>query len=498
MSATAPSQHRTEHRTHAQQLADFVVRASYHDLSPQTRSRLKDHVLDTLGCAIGALGGEPVRAARDYVREMGGTPQCTLIGGGRTSLDRAAFFNSTLVRYLDFMDNFLAEGETCHPSDNFGALLSSAEYAKRGGREFLTALAVAYEVQCRLTQAAPIMRNGFDHTTQLSYSVAAGASKLLGLSAEQTANAMSIAGVNCVALGVIRSEPLSQWKGLASAHTAGDALRATLLARGGITGPVAVFEGHSGFNEALETRCHVDWSREGLDLIHRILIKRYNAEVHAQSALEGIIELARQHRIRGSQVRDITIDIFHTAYDIIGGGGFGPKDKVATKEQADHNLFYLAAVALLDGDVGPSQFTPQRIRRRDVQTLMQKVTVRPSRLYTWRYPDEMCCKIVIRLKNGEKYSIKKTGYEGFFTTPMPWPKIVEKFQRLTERFTTAPLRRQIIDAAQNLEQLESISKLTSLLARARLPASLRGRMRNRTRAAAGARGRNGSVNPVRR
>src|SRR2546425_113726 len=83
------------------------------------------------------------RTRRDYVREMGGTPQCTLIGGGRTSLDRAAFFNSTLVRYLDFMDNFLAEGETCHPSDNFGALLSSAEYAKRGGREFLTALAVA-------------------------------------------------------------------------------------------------------------------------------------------------------------------------------------------------------------------------------------------------------------------------------------------------------------------------------------------------------------------
>src|SRR5437899_11324554 len=72
--------------TQAQQLADFVVRASYHDLSAQTVSRLKEHVLDTLGCAIGALDGTPVRAAHQYVREMGGTPQCTLIGGGRSSV----------------------------------------------------------------------------------------------------------------------------------------------------------------------------------------------------------------------------------------------------------------------------------------------------------------------------------------------------------------------------------------------------------------------------
>src|SRR5204862_959229 len=122
-------------------------------------------------------------------------------------------FNSALVRYLDFMDSFLAAGETCHPSDNFGALLAVAEYAGRSGRDLLTALGVAYEVQCRLTRAAPIMRNGFDHTTQLSYSIAAGASKLLGLDRDRTANALGIAGADCVFLAVIRPEPISQWKG---------------------------------------------------------------------------------------------------------------------------------------------------------------------------------------------------------------------------------------------------------------------------------------------
>ena len=74
--------------THAQRLADFVVRASYHDFSASALAQLKLHVLDTIGCAIGALDGPPIRAVRQHVRELGGRAQCTLIGGGRSSVDR--------------------------------------------------------------------------------------------------------------------------------------------------------------------------------------------------------------------------------------------------------------------------------------------------------------------------------------------------------------------------------------------------------------------------
>src|SRR5438105_13297062 len=148
--------------TQARRLADFALRTSFTDLSPAILLTLKCHVLDTLGCAIAALGAAPVRAVREHVDELGGTPQCTLIGGGKSNLVAATLYNSVLVRYLDFMDNFLAEGETCHPSDNFGSILAAAEFANRSGRELLTALAVAYQVQCRLTEAAPIMRKGFD------------------------------------------------------------------------------------------------------------------------------------------------------------------------------------------------------------------------------------------------------------------------------------------------------------------------------------------------
>jgi 2-methylcitrate dehydratase len=84
--------------TRAEQLAAFIVRAAYDRLSEAARQQLKIRVLDSLGCAIGALDGEPIRLVRAQLDDFGGTGRCTLIGGGKTAPDRAAFYNSALVR----------------------------------------------------------------------------------------------------------------------------------------------------------------------------------------------------------------------------------------------------------------------------------------------------------------------------------------------------------------------------------------------------------------
>src|SRR5215468_256866 len=232
-------------------MAAFVARASYDDLSEMARRQLKIRVLDSLGCAIGALGGGPVKLLRSQIEDFGGAAHSTLIGGGRTSPDQAAFYNGALVRYLDFNDSYLAKGETCHPSDNLGATLAAAEYARRGGRALMTALAVAYQVQCRLSDVAPVRARGFDHTTQGSFAVAAGVSKILGLDEIRTANAIAICGTAFNALRVTRTGQLSHWKGLAFPNTAACCTRAVFLAMNGITGPLEVFEGDKGFMDAI-------------------------------------------------------------------------------------------------------------------------------------------------------------------------------------------------------------------------------------------------------
>ena len=93
----------------------------------------------------------------------------------------AAFYNTALVRYVDYMDSYLVGGGLCHPSDNTAAILSVSEHANLSGKDFLGALALAYQVESRLTAAIPFMADGFDLTTPLSVSLAAGVSKALGL-----------------------------------------------------------------------------------------------------------------------------------------------------------------------------------------------------------------------------------------------------------------------------------------------------------------------------
>ena len=460
-----------EHTTQVEQLAAFAQRARFEDLSAPVLERLKIHILDTLGCAIGALDSEPTSAVRRMAQAYVDAEQgpCTWIGGGRSAPDRAALVNGALVRYVDFMDNFLAPNQTCHPSDTFAATLAAAEVSELSGRELLTCLAVAYQVFCRLVQVAPVQEAGFDHTVQLAYGVAAGASKALGLTPEQTAHALAIVGASAQGLVVTRAEYLSNWKGLQSADVATSALTGVLLAREGITGPLQVLDGAEGFPKAFKQRVQVEWQREPLDIVLRCSIKAHNAEVHTQPVLEAVLALRQQYNLadRLADVERIDVEVFKQAYDITGSGEeAGDKYDVHSKEQADHSLPYLVAVALLDGEVTPRQFAAERIMRSDVQTLLHKVrTLRDDQL-TRRYPDETPCRVVVELRDGRSVHCEMNDWLGFFARPMPCDEVRKKYDGLTLAHVDDRLRREIADTALNLEQVR-VRDLTALLARAR-------------------------------
>ncbi len=448
--------------TQLQALARFVTRASFDGLSEEAKNDLKIRVLDSLGCALGALRAEPVRMLRAQTEDFGGNRLCTLIGGGKTAPDRAALYNGALIRYLDFMDSYLAKGETCHPCDNIGAILAASEYAKGTGRDFLTAVAVAYQVQCRLSDEAPVRHKGFDHTTQGAYSVAAGVSKSLGLDEGKTANAIAISGAAFNALRVTRTGKLSHWKGLAFPNTAFGATHAAFLAMRGITGPAEVFEGNKGFMDSIAGHFEIDWSKEDLERVRRTIVKKYNAEIHSQSALEGILELKAGHGFSADDIESITVEIFDVAYNIIGGGEEGTKSDVRTKEEADHSLPYMIAIAILDGRVGPKQYLPSHIVKGDVQSLLRKVTVRPDAEYSRVFPDALPCRITVRLTNGRTIAGEKKDYEGFYTRPMSWEQVVKKFTSLCPSSMDTGLRGKIIETVRHLDEVE-VAELTKLL-----------------------------------
>lgn len=449
--------------TDVERLAEFAIHASYDDLSEAARDQLKIRVVDSLGCAIAAMGGEPVQLVRGHVAEFDRGGACTLIGGGQAAPDRAAFYNGALIRYLDYNDGYLAKGESCHPSDNVSAVLAASEYADGSGRDLLVALAVAYQVQCRLSDEAPVRAAGFDHTTQGSYAVAAGVSRALGLEVAAAANALAMSGTAFNALRVTRTGALSHWKGLAYPNTAAGCVRAAFLARQGITGPLGVFEGNKGFIEAIAGPFSIDWSSEDLERVTRTVIKRHNAEIHAQTAIDAALELKRQHRFLAADVDRIEVEVFDVAYKIIGGGEEGDKSIVFTKEDADHSLPYLIAVAILDNEVLPAQFTPERIQRADVQHLLCRVSVRSSQTYSQRFPDEMAVRITVTLHDGCTLDREVTEYPGLNAPPMSWKHVLRKFEQLSRGRVTPEQGRGIASAVQTLDTIR-VSELTRLLA----------------------------------
>jgi 2-methylcitrate dehydratase len=448
--------------TKAEKLAAWAASATFDKIGEDSLEQLKIRALDSLGCAIAALDGEPIRPIRQLTDELGGDGPCTLIGGGRASLDRAAFYNGALVRYLDFMDFTCVTGQTFHCSDNVAAVLSAAEQAGASGKDFLTALAVAYQVQTVLSEKSPLQERGFDHVTQLAYSITAGVARALGLGAVETANAIGINGCGLNALWAVRTGRLSNWKGLASANAAKAAAHGVLLAARGITGPLNIFEGPMGFEGSVGHNFEVDWQSQRLDAVLRSAVKKYNAEAHSQTALEAILELRAEHRIKPERVLRIELEVFKQLLNAIGGGEAGDKTLVESKEQADHSINYLVAVALLDGDVYPAQFKPERIMARDVQELLLKVWPRRADDLTHLYPAELPVRVAIVLKDGRVLAKAKRDYEGFPSRPLSWEGAVRKFDRLVDGFADDGLRASIVEAVERLDEIE-VGELTELL-----------------------------------
>jgi 2-methylcitrate dehydratase len=449
--------------TEAEKLAAFVCRASFDALSASARQQLKIRVLDSIGCAIGALDAPPIGLLRAQVEEFGGNSLSAMIGGGATAPDRASFYNGALVRYLDFMDSYLAKGETCHPSDNLAPVLAAAECADADGAGFLIALAVAYQVHARLSDEAPVRNRGFDHTTQGAYAVGAGVAKALGLDLAYTANAIILSGVGNIALRVTRTGALSHWKGLAYPNTAFIGAHAAFLAMRGITGPAEVFEGNKGFKESVSGDYAIDWSSEDLERVTRTIVKKYNAEIHAQTAIEGALELRQHYGFDGEAVAHVEVDIFDVAHRIIGGGEEGDKTIVRTKEEADHSLQYMLAIALCDGQLLPAQYKEERISAPVVQSLLRRVTVKPNAEFSAWFPEEMACRVAVTLHDGTRLEIEKRDYEGFHTRPMNWETACAKFHLRAAPFVTNEVERAIVDTVSRLEDVK-VRELTRLLA----------------------------------
>jgi 2-methylcitrate dehydratase len=412
----------------ANRLAEYSCRLRFDDLPQPVIHEAKRRFIDSFATAVGAMDADAYHIAKRCALRVQG--QAHLLGGGQSSAEWATFVNGLLIRYLDYNDTYLSL-EPAHPSDNLAPVLAVGELASANGRDLLTAAVLAYEVQCRLCDAASLRKHGWDHVTYGAISSTVAACKLLRLDAVKTAHAIGMAGVANTALRQTRAGELSMWKGCAFANAARNGVFAALLAAEGMTGPAPIFEGELGIMKLLTGPFELPaLGGNGQPfMISSTYLKFWPAEYHSQSAIDAALQL----RPQVGDVRNVSaidIDTFDAAVDIIANepAKWQPK----TRETADHSLPYCTAVALADGDVTLAQFDPKRFFDPRLLDLVAQVKVHRDAALSARYPKGIPNRVTVTLADGRKLVKEVEFPRGHARNPMTDEEVEKKFRQLVE------------------------------------------------------------------
>jgi 2-methylcitrate dehydratase len=439
-------------------LSSYAHSLSYEDLSPEAIHQVKRTVIDTLGCAMGGYLSEPAKIARHLARDIESRTAPSRVLGTQdySSIDLAGFANGVMVRYLDCNDSYFSPGGG-HPSDMIPAALAAADTFKANGHTFITAIALAYEIFCRIADQVP--ESGWDQGIFSVIGAACAAGKVMGLDQEQLGHAISLAAVPNIPLRVTRTGELSMWKGCAAASATRAGIFAAQLASQGMTGPFEPFEGRRGLWEsALGRSVRVD-GFGGADepfKITQTIFKYFPSQIHTQAPIGLALEL--RPKVDISDIDSIHIRSYHSA---VSSASTEPeKWDPKTRETADHSIPFLVAAALQDGDITPATFTNQRITDPALRPLLARMTIEEDSKFTEKYPAEYNCHIEIKTRSGQTHVASTSFPKGHGNNPLDDAEVAAKFRRLA----TPTITEQQCDQALNLLwSLESLGNLDEVL-----------------------------------
>jgi 2-methylcitrate dehydratase len=437
-------------------LSSYACSLSYEDLSPEVVHQVKRTVVDTLGCAMGGYLSEPAKIARRLAGSVTSSMPSRILGTeDYSSMDLAGFANGVMVRYLDCNDSYFSPGGG-HPSDMIPAALAVADTLKADGRTVITAITLAYEVFCRISDQVP--ESGWDQGIFSVIGAACAAGKIMGLDQEQMGHAISLAVTPNIPLRVTRTGELSMWKGCAAASATRAGIFAAQLASEGMTGPFEPFEGRKGVWESAIGR-PVQLDKLGGNgepfRITQTTFKYFPSQIHTQAPIGLALELRPQVEL--SDIESIRIYSYHSA---VSSASTEPeKWDPKTRETADHSIPFLVAVALQDGAVTPASFTSQRINDPALRPLIAKMTIEESPDFTRRYPAEYNCRIEVTTRSGRSYTAATSYPKGHRNNPLDDSEVSAKFRRLATPTITERQGEQALELLWSLEDQTDLDEI---------------------------------------
>jgi 2-methylcitrate dehydratase len=450
------------------QLVNYIADLSFQDLSEAAIESTKDRLLDSLACAMAAHNSAPVEAMRNLALQSSSVCGATVFGTMHSApVSDATLVLGTAVRAHDWNDTYLSK-EPAHPSDNICAAMAVAEAENKTGRDLITGIVLAYELQCRLCDAAAIRKRGWDHVTYASISSTAAAAKLMALTPEQIRHALAIAITTGNYLRQTRIGTISNWKAAAFAKAAKNAVEAALYAKQGVSGPSEIIAGQHGFihqitGDEFDLARHFGGQAGEEFKIVQTYIKYFPSEYHAQSAIWAAIEMREQIGADGWQnIQSIIVETSLHSYEIIGM----ERDKwqPRTKETADHSLPYMTAAALMDGTLTLKQFDEAHLHNKALLDLVQRVECKEVREYTDMYGSSYPNRVTLTMNNGRVFEKEVINPKGHPLNPLSRGEIETKFLKNSDGLLSRSQQDRLIRYVWDLENLGSIKQLMDSVA----------------------------------
>jgi 2-methylcitrate dehydratase len=416
----------------SRELVHYVGSFSERDLTNSLVDAVSLTMLDSIASLIAGFESEPARITARMARSMRSDLKSTVLGYGiTTSPEMATLANGIMLRYSDFND--VSPGG--HFSDMISAVLAVGEAFHSTGTQVMVAIALAYEIAGALA-AAGANAKGWDSPFELP-AVALAVGKLMSLSEDQLANALSLALVAHMPMSVSHEGTLSMWKGCHAAESARCAVFSTMLAREGLTGPCQPFRAKGGLFDHIGSFKALRLPSAGTNgemVIERTTYKRYPSEAATQSVLDMIPAVRAW-----TQPDDISAILIELPYSWWQELADPPKWDPLNRETADHSLPCVVARALIDGEIYVDSFSPAKIADPAVRRLMTATRVRPNTATAAGLSLVGVTRLTVRTKTRGEL-VKEAALDS--NTPMTREEIVSKFERVCAA-------RQVVRAQQD-------------------------------------------------
>lgn len=449
------------------QLADFIAKVSFNDLSAETVRKTKQSILDWLGVCIRGSKEKPIEILQNILLKSGGNPEATVLNDAvsKTSALQAAFCNGAASHSLDFDD--LHNQSIIHLATVvMPPVFAIAEAEGKSGKDIIAAVVAGYEVGARVGESVLPESYFFWHTTATAgtFGAAGAAANLLGLSPELTRQCLGSAGTQAAGLWEFLKEGAMS-KTLHAGKSSYAGVLSAYLARDGFTGATQILEGVKGFCRAMVATPHLEKLTADLGCgkykIDDNSFKPYACCKHAHSSIFAVITMRQEQHLSCEDIKSIKLYVNNITDFLINNPN--PQNPYGCK----FSIQYCVAGALKYGKMGVEEFLPEVIHDTQVRSIMDKVSVIKDQSIEDIYladPAKLAARVEIECNDGRQAKMWVEFPKGDPPNPMTWQESVDKFMDLVVPVYGEKCAKQLCQLIGELDEVDDFAaKIAKIL-----------------------------------